>query len=507
MPNRFSEGWLEATDRLSEFIGSFTGDRCGTISRSIQVLQDDINQFEGFKTGNGQLSGNVAEFWHADTHNINAVLKGSDFRAIVLESHDLASADLSSNWGEKFGLKYLKDAQSSSKAQAISYFQRFKEFQYASGQPDLTFQDYLSLKGIPEDTVMSDPIYSGQIRVIPADQYDEAVSYLKWQIAKESVTRPDQVSRYKDTLDNLQKVVKDPNGITSAELSKDDAIAYAQSGKDGEFEAYETEFVQEDLIKLNDIVGQSLKAGASAFIITFTMKMAPTIIGAIKDIVNSGDVDSKHLKKVGLSSLPASAESYLRGFVASSFTLAYESGKLGNILHGVNPEAVPGVIGALTVIAISTIKDSVSLVLGKMAQQEFIFNLNKNVFVTGCAVGFGIALQSLIPALPFAYFIGNAVGTLVGSFAFNGIDNLFISLCIRKGYTFWGIVKQDYSLPDEVITELGIDWTKVDELYSDEVSVDETAIEAVDLDETELDYIHMLRRGVYKVHCIGFSYI
>ena len=109
MPNRFSEGWLEATDRLSEFIGSFTGDRCGTISRSIQVLQDDINQFEGFKTGNGQLSGNVAEFWHADTHNINAVLKGSDFRAIVLESHDLASADLSSNWGEKFGLKYLKD--------------------------------------------------------------------------------------------------------------------------------------------------------------------------------------------------------------------------------------------------------------------------------------------------------------------------------------------------------------------------------------------------------------
>ena len=172
-----------------------------------------------------------------------------------------------------------------------------------------------------------------------------------------------------------------------------------------------------------------------------------------------------------------------------------------------NPEAVPGVIGALTVIAISTIKDSVSLVLGKMAQQEFIFNLNKNVFVTGCAVGFGIALQSLIPALPFAYFIGNAVGTLVGSFAFNGIDNLFISLCIRKGYTFWGIVKQDYSLPDEVITELGIDWTKVDELYSDEVSVDETAIEAVDLDETELDYIHMLRRGVYKVHCIGFSYI
>ena len=506
MHSSFAEGWDKASMVLSNFMGSFVGDRCGRVSDAIQTLQDDVNQFEGYSTGTGQLSGDVAEFWHADTHNINAALRGSDFKVYVDRSHDFASADLTSNWGDKFGLKYLRDANSSAKAQSISYFQRFKEYQYTSGQPDLTFQEYLSLKGIPEGDIMNDPIYSGQIRIIPSDQYEDAVAFLKYKIAKESITRPEQVARYQDTLDNLQKTVKDPDGITSTELSKGASVQYAQEGESGDFHAYDADFTPADLIGFKDIVGQGVKAGTTAATITFVMQIAPGVIRIISDMIKNGEVDERRFKEVGLNALPASSESFLRGFVAGSITMAYESGKLGNLLKGINPEMVPGVIGALTVVAMSTIKDSIKCVRGEISGQELATNILRNLFVSGCAIGMGALLQSALPALPFAYFMGNAVGTLVGSFVFSGIDNLFVSICVDNGYSFFGLVRQDYEMPEEILKELGIDWSEVQETYFDEYEMDEMEIEEMNLDENEGDYVKMIRRGVFKVHHIGYLY-
>lgn len=506
MQSSFREGWESASGRFSEFTGAFVGDRGGNISKNIQILQDDINAFKGDGTGVKQLSGDVAEFWHGNTANINAALKGSSFKVTVDRSHGLASPDLTTNTGDLYGLKYLRDAHSSSKAQATSYFERFNKYRSTSKQPDLSFQEYLALKGIPEGDILHDPIYEGQIRIIPADQYDEAVSFLKRKIADESMKRPEQVKRYQDALNTLQKVVRGPDGVTSAELSKMDAEEIARLAKEGNFKAYETEFVPADLIKFQDIVGQGLKAGATAAIITFVMKMTPGVMDVFKEFIREGDVDVKKLRSLGSDSVPATAESFLRGFIAASLTFAYESGKLGNLLKGIKPDAVPGVIGALTVIAISTIKDFVNMRQGKITQQEFMFNFMKASFVSGCAVGMGVALQSLIPALPIAYFLGNIVGTLVGSLAFTVADNLFMALCVKNGYTMFGLVDQDYSLPDDLLKELGVDWSQVDTFYMDSVDINEVEIDETTLDETPMCCIRMLRRGVFSIHHVGYIY-
>ena len=505
MQSSFREGWDTAAERLAEFTGSFVGDRGGTISSNIQILQDDLNAFKDNIKDIKILSGDIAEPWHGDTANINAALKGSSFRVTVPRSNVLGSADLESNNGDLYGLKYLRTGTKSAQAQAKSYFERFKEYR-ANQKADISFNDYLEMNGISDADILNDPLYSGQIRIIPADQYDEAVAYLKWKIAKESLTRPEQVARYQDALDNLDTVVRGPDGVTSAELSKIDAQEYARLAKQGKFQAYDTEFTPDDLIKFDDIVGQGLKAGATAATITFVMKMAPGIIDVFSELIKEGSLDDSKLRKLGSSAIPASAESFLRGFVAASLTFAYESGKFGNILKGIKPEAIPGVIGALTVIAISTIKDGINLTQGRITQEEFFYNLNKNVFVTGCAVGMGVALQSLIPALPCAYFIGNVVGTLVGSLTFSITENLFMALCVKNGYTMFGLVNQNYSLPDEVLNELGVDWSQVDTVYMDMADIDEVQIDENSIDETQLCCVKMLRRGVFSVRHIGYLY-
>lgn len=504
MRSDFQEGWDVAREHAADYTGSMLGDNCGKISDAIQNLEDTLNKFNGYKTPIGQLSGNMAEHSHAGTHNINAAIQNSPYKATVLESHEFASADIITNTGDEYGLKYLRNASASVNEQSMSYFERYCKYKAATQQPDLKFEDFLQKRGIsPDDVLEHDPIYQGQARIIPSDQYEEAVRFLREKIAKLKLTRPELVAKYQDTLDNLQTVIKSPDGVTSVALTKEQAKELAKLAKEGKVKIYDTKFCNE--LRMQEILGRSLKAGMTAALITFVLKMTPEILKIISGMVKDGVVDAEELKKAGLKALPATGDSFLRGFIASSLTLAYETGKLGNLLK-IKPEMVPSVIGALTVIVISTIEDSIKLANGKITKEEFILNLNRSVFVSGCAIGAGALLQSLLPAIPFAYFIGNMVGTLIGAFGFKLIDNAFVSLCVNHGYTFFCLVKQDYTLPEEVLKELGVDWMQVDEVYLDSATMDEVEIDSVDIDEVEGDYIKVLKRGVIKVHHVGYLY-
>ena len=69
-------------------------------------------------------------------------------------SHDFASADVSSNFGKDFGLKYYKTGADSAKQQAKSVFERFKEYQSQGGKDSL--EEFLSKRGLNDiDTILN----------------------------------------------------------------------------------------------------------------------------------------------------------------------------------------------------------------------------------------------------------------------------------------------------------------------------------------------------------------
>ena len=222
--------------------GIQSADYVKSIADACETLEKDINQFNGFGTGIGQLKGDIAEFWHADTFNINSALKSSNFKAVVDRSHDYASPDvrikLNDDIIENFGLKYLRDAQHTANAQAISHFQRFCQLKATSGNTELTFEKFLLDRGLsPDEVFETDPIYTGQTRIIPSEQLKEAIEYLKWKISKESLIRPEQVKRYQETLENLQTKLKSADGIESQELSTEEALDKAAKAKSGSYKA------------------------------------------------------------------------------------------------------------------------------------------------------------------------------------------------------------------------------------------------------------------------------
>ena len=93
---------IEAFNRIQgASVGSYQADAyVASVADACKTLQDDINQFEGYDTGVGQLKGDIAEIWHADTFNINSALKQSSFKAVVDRSHDYASVDVRTKQGD-----------------------------------------------------------------------------------------------------------------------------------------------------------------------------------------------------------------------------------------------------------------------------------------------------------------------------------------------------------------------------------------------------------------------
>ncbi len=502
MMNHFKKGYTSAIYNVSSQLGSEQADNyINSINGAIDIMNNDINAFKGFNTGIEQLKGDIGEFVHSDTFNINAILNGSEFRTVVDRSHDFASADITSNWGEEYGLKFLRNAQASANAQSISYFQRYCEYKAISGRSDLSFEVFLEERNInPDDVLKFDSIYNGQVRIIPSDQLKEAISYLKLKIAKEAEVRPEQVARLQETLNKLDDKITAPDGTQSIKLSKEQAEEIARLAKEGNFKASEFNITTEELIELEHILKQGVKSGLSAAIISFVLKTAPEIYKCLEQLIKEGELEEGQFQELGFAAINGSSEGFIRGFIASSLTTACESGMWGEAMKSINPNIIAG----LTVIMMGIMKDSFFVVKGTMTKYELTANLTRNIMVTSIALGLGSLTQLFLPMIPGAYLLGNFVGSFVGSFAYIAADKACMSFCIESGWTLFGLVKQDYQLPDEVIKELGFDLAEVDEFNVNEYSYDEYVLDEYSIDEYDADFIHIIRRGVIGVHQIGY---
>ena len=170
--------------------------------------------------------------------------------------------------------------------------------------------------------MLNDAVYSGQIRVIPADQLTEATKWLERKIAEEGSKRPEQVERYRETLKLLKDRISDNHGNESIPLSEEDAKKLAQLAKEGKINPEEWGLTTEELIKAEYILKQALKAGLNAATISIVLRTAPEIINAIKYLIENGEVDEEQFKKIGFAALKGGSEGFVRGTVSAAITSA-----------------------------------------------------------------------------------------------------------------------------------------------------------------------------------------
>lgn len=498
----FEDGYKFFSESAAGIVGAETsGVYVETIEKEINNLVKDLNAFESFKTPSKMLKGDIAEFWHSDTFNIKAAVNDSDSRAFVDRSHDFASTDVSSNFGNRYGLKFYSDGQSSANAQATSVFQRFKEYQTSGGKDSI--DKFLKDRGYSDvDSVLNDPIYAGQIRVIPRDQLEEATKWLNEMIAKESSRRPEQMYRYEETLKMLTDRLKDSDGVESIPLSKDEAEALATLAKKGEINAEDIGLTPRQLVKFENIMQQACKAGVTAATISLMLKVAPEIYRAISYLVKNGEINAEQFKKIGFAAISGSAEGFIRGSVSSALTTCCKIGLLGEFAKSVDPT----IIGTVTVLTMNVVKNAFEVAAGKKTKSQLSGELVRDMYVSALSLACGGITQAAIEIPVLGYLIGSFVGSLLGSFTYHIGQKAVISFCVDSGFTFFGLVDQDYTLPKELIKEIGIgtfdyETFDIETFQPDSIKFD--TFEADTFEPNSLD-ITFLRRGVIGVTKVGY---
>ena len=500
------EAFKEGYEFFEKNAGNFAGHTAGlnyvaSVESEIKKLVNDLNAFEVSGALIDTLKGDVAEFWHAGTFNINVAINSSKNRVQVDRSHDFGSADITGvNFDAKFGLKYYKDGTASAVQQSKSIFNRFSEYKSQGGKDSLDL--YLEKRGYSADTVLSDPVYSGQYRVIPSDQLQEATMFLERKIREEAVKRSEQVHRYEETLKLLRDKVKDNEGNESIPLSEQEARELASLSKEGGVNPEDLHLTTEELIKYTNILRQAYKAGLTAATISMALRAAPEVLNAVTYLIKNGEIEEGQFKKIGFLAITGAGEGFVRGTVSAAITASCKAGLCGSAMKSIDPS----VVGAVTVLVMNSMKNSYQVTTGNMSRAEMINELIKEMFVTTCALSMGSVSQSLIEIPVLGYMIGSFVGAVAGSVIHSSIYNPVLSFCVDSGFTLFGLVDQDYELPEEVLKEIGIEVFEYEKFEYDPFEYEKFEYERFEYEQFEYENLHtiFLRRGVIGVNCVGY---
>ena len=414
----FKKGFETAAGYFGSTIAAIGGQTyVNNVADAINDLQQRIVNRVSINGGIGSQAGFVAEEWHAGTYNIDAVASGRNIRAETPTSTTLGSPDIHA--GEvDVSLKYYGDAKASATQQAKNFFERYKEYCAKSDNP-MPIEDWLASNDISleTDADLYYSIYQEQLRIIPKDQLDDAIEYLKKAIekesSKESANRQYVAENDIETLRNLSDRLKTADGTESVPLSKAESEALVKAARDGDLDEQflKMNITLDSRIKGTYIAKQALKSGATSALIEAALVLGPEIYEIIKLGIESGELDGEQIEKAGIDGLTAAGDGFLKGSISNALVILCQAGKLGQSFVSASPE----LIGTLTVLIIDAIKYGIMLGNGKITTEEYLDTMAGEVFVSAGAIGAAALVGVLFPGASLAIILGSFIGGLVAS--------------------------------------------------------------------------------------------
>lgn len=471
------QGWEFATGILGADIAARMGQEyVSAVEAAIKQLEENINNHQYRNLGIGQLQGYMLEEWGAGTFNVDAVAADLADRASVLHSTMKDSVDIQLDSGETYSAKSYITAEKTAKAQA-----RFS----------------------PESGHAS---YYGQGRLVPSDQLADAKATAHREALRNQPVRSDVFAAYAETETKLTDTIENGEGVSSKSASRKELEDIARESKDQKFNAEEHGVSADSAIKTEYMLKQALKAGYTTAAITVAFQLAPEIYKAIDFLIKHGEINIQQIKRMGTKGISAGAEGFLRGSISSSLLIMCEKGVLGDAFKGINPT----ILGTVVALVMQTVKNSVLVAAGKMSTQQMGAAFVDTVVVSGgyllgAHIG-GIIGQALSFELPV---VGYLLGSLIGT-SFCVIYNIgkkkLISFCVDTGFTCFGLVEQNYELPDEVLHELGVETIPIPRTKIERIDIPRVQTPAANISRSEYETIDItvLRRGVIGVNKIGY---
>jgi hypothetical protein len=285
---------------------------------------------------------------------------------------------------------------------------------------------------------------------------------------------------------------------TSKPLDEKEAKEMAKDFKrDGDIDPDNYGLNSENVVVWSDVARQAGEAALHAAALSAALSAAPHIWVTLKEYIETGEIDTRTLAERGRTVLLGAGTAGLRGGVAAGLTAACKTGLIGDALKGISPTA----IGMATTITLNAIDYSIKLQQGKISSQEFAHHCLRDTFVLtsgmcGAAVG-----QLIIPIPMLGALAGNLVGSTFGAVVFEGANQVVLGICVESGWTFFGMVKQNYIVSEDVLRHAGYDLFSTHSFPKQSFSTGGFSVQSFNVNSLNFTPV---RRGVISCNAVGY---
>ena len=360
-------------------------------------LTDAIMSTDARISGGAPLAtraGFVAEELHAETFNLDAILKDKDVRAFTdrysnspLGTNDPVNDIAIVKNGEQVQgaqLKYYKTGQKTANA--------FREYG-SDGKPHYQETDSM---------------------VCPSDQLSDVKDAARKTEIKNQETRP-QVS---DAAREVQKKVTDRlkgDGVESRPVTKKEAETVAKGGDDGKGAHRKIQ----NQYKTASTLQQSARAAAGAAVVTTVIAGTINTVNCLSK-VNKGQMSPADAVKYILKNTAIAASDSALKAAGATAAVSLTARALPQLFSGTALQAnfATGAVGGAAVCAIDLVECLVMVSAGKMTWKQLEERTGKNIFQTGAGVvgaSIGGTLGSV--AGPIGTMVGAMIGGMITSVA------------------------------------------------------------------------------------------
>ena len=421
----FKNGW----DTVSGFIGStysaaISSQFIADVQNAITQFGNEMNSAYGSARGIAQEAGFAAEKWVKGTFNIDAIARGSQYSADTPNSTELGSPDVITNYGQQAQLKYYSDGSKSAQAQAETLLTAYKTYASKSKNPK-SLEEYMDEHGY-DYTSQADllqSVYNGMDRIIPVDQYDEAVAYLQGRIDKLSNIEGDvaqaRLESYRETLTSLKTRLTAPDGTSSKEITCEEMQAIAELSQKGEFKPEDFGITVSQAIPPKYVVKQAIGAGLLSGTIRTILTVGPDIYSIISESLKVSEVDEAALKETGLAGAISFSEGFVEGGICNVVVNLCKMGTFGEALKN----ASSSIIATLTFLVIEAAISGYELAAGNITAEEYGCLMIDKIMISTLALPTVALFTAILPATKICSLLGCLVGGMVACVGYTLIKN------------------------------------------------------------------------------------
>lgn len=352
-----------------------------------------------------------------------------------------------------------------------------------------TFDDFLKErnldnKGIGEDTLL----YGDQIRLIPKAKMTSAKKGLADLIKKE--TNAERRENLQKVYDIITDVMNSPDGkVGDIKLTRTKSEEIARAARKGKLDMDKLGLGFDDVLTNRIIWKKSLKTGYISACISLAIDLAPQLIDIIQQLIEKGFINEDSFDLEG--GLNDAASSFVVGTLTSAITF---HASRESLLSSITPEMISFMVMMCYTSIATTVKGYKNNLPGNVIASQLIQNgyvltwtyVGASLIGPKIAKGIGYLIGEAIGtvgniAIPIvSQLLGTLIGAVIGGLSYKWLCNLSISLCVEKGYTFFGLVKQDYTIPEPLHKFLISDCINLKkEVISDSIPLDPIQLDPI----------------------------